>query len=193
MRRVIILVLLLHSPLSAADRPDIVLADFEGDTYPDGWKTTGTAFGKGPAKGTLPNQMPVSGHLGKGLVNSFAGGDGSTGTLTSPAFKIERKYLNFLVGGGKHAKTCVNLLVEGKVVRTATGPNDKPGGTERLDWHAWDVGEFEGKEAVIEIVDGETGGWGHINADHFIQSDVKKQNEPVRRTITVEKQYLHLP
>ena len=57
------------------DRPDILLADFEGDAYPDGWKTTGTAFGKGPAKGTLPGQMAVSGFLGKGLVNSFAGGD----------------------------------------------------------------------------------------------------------------------
>ena len=37
----------------------------------------------------------------------------------------------------------------GKVVRTATGPNDKPGGTEQLDWHSWDVAEFEGKDAVI--------------------------------------------
>src|SRR5262245_56037754 len=146
---------------TAADRPDIVVADFEGDAYPDGWKTTGTAFGKGPAKGTLPNQMPVSGFLGKGLVNSYLGGDGSTGTLASPAFKLERKYLNFLVGGGKHAKTRVDLLVGGKVVRTATGPNDKPGGTERLDWHSWDVVAFEGQDAVVEIVDGETGGWGH--------------------------------
>src|SRR6476469_2483687 len=104
------LLLLLAGTALAADHPDILIADFEGDAYPDGWKTTGTAFGKGPARGTLPNQMTVTGFLGKGLVNSFNGGDASTGTLTSPAFKVERKYLNFLVGGGKHEKTCVNLL-----------------------------------------------------------------------------------
>jgi hypothetical protein len=45
----------------AGDRPDVLIADFESESYGEGWKTTGTAFGKGPAKGTLPNQMPVSG------------------------------------------------------------------------------------------------------------------------------------
>src|SRR5262245_42234618 len=119
LRNALPLLALFCGTASAADREDILLADFEGDTYGIGWKTTGTAFGKGPAKGTLPNQMPVSGFLGKGLVNSYLGGDAATGTLTSPAFKVERKYLNFLVGGGKHeGKTCVNLLVCGKVVRT---------------------------------------------------------------------------
>ena len=66
-------------------------------------------------------------------------------------------------------------------MRTATGPNDKPGGSEQLDWHTWDVTKFEGKEAVIEIVDEETGGWGHINVDHIVQSDTKKQAERIAR------------
>ena len=79
--------------LSAA-QPDIVIADFEGETYGE-WKTTGEAFGSGPAHGTLPGQMPVTGFEGKGLVNSFNGGDRSTGTLTSPEFRIERHYLKF--------------------------------------------------------------------------------------------------
>jgi len=194
MKAVLLILVLLCGTATGADRPEITVADFEGDTYPAGWTTTGTAFGKGPAKGTLPNQMPVSGFLGKGLVNSYLGGDGSTGTLTSPPFKIERSYLNFLVGGGKHPKTRVDLFVGSKVVRTATGPNDRPGGGERLDWHTWDVTEFEGKEAIIEIVDGETGGWGHINADHFVQSDAKKQAERITRHLgNVDQQYLHLP
>src|SRR5580704_496760 len=90
----------LQAPaVRADDRPDILVADFEGDDYGD-WKTTGEAFGKRPARGTLPGQMPVTGFKGKGLVNSFNGGDKSTGTLTSPAFKVQRKYFNFLVGGG---------------------------------------------------------------------------------------------
>src|SRR5689334_1832969 len=64
-----------------AGAPDIVIADFEAETYGD-WKTAGDAFGPGPARGTLPNQMAVTGYQGKGLVNSFYHGDNSTGTLT---------------------------------------------------------------------------------------------------------------
>jgi fructan beta-fructosidase len=185
--------LLLAGPLAAAEREDILVADFEGDDY-GAWKATGEAFGRGPARGTLPNQMPVSGFRGKGLVNSFNGGDATTGTLTSPPFKVERKYLNFLVGGGKHpGQTCVILLVGGKVVRTATGPNDQAGGSERLDWHTWDVGEYAGKEAVIEIVDSHTGGWGHVNVDHIVQGDKRLQAEPAGREVAVKARYLHLP
>ncbi len=96
----------------AAD--DKVVADFEGAAYPAGWVTTGTAFGTGPAQGTLPGQQRVGGFAGHGLVDSYLGGDGSTGTLTSPPFTLERDYLNLLVGGGNHpGKTCVNLLVDG--------------------------------------------------------------------------------
>jgi hypothetical protein len=147
---------------------DLVLADFEGETY-GAWKATGDCFGAGPARGTLPNQMGVSGFLGKGLVNTYLGGDGAQGTLASPPFKVERKFLRFLVGGGRHPETCrVDLLVDGKVVRTATGRNE-----ERLAWHAWDVGEFAGREARIEIVDRAAGGWGHINIDQVVLTDAE--------------------
>jgi fructan beta-fructosidase len=185
----------LLAAASAGQPPDddILIADFEGKDYGD-WKVTGTAFGPGPARGTLPGQMPVSGYLGQGLVNSFFGGDAATGTLTSPPFKVQRKYINFLVGGGKHPdQTCINLLVGGKRVRTATGPNDKPGGSEQLDWHTWDVGDFIGKEAVIEIVDHHTGGWGHINVDHIVQSNRRKMAGPIQLKLMIDKRYLHLP
>lgn len=177
------------------DRPDLLIEDFEGNSYGK-WTTTGTAFGARPARGTLPNQMAVTGYLGKGLVNSFHGGDGSTGTLTSPAIKVERNYINFLIGGGKYpGKTCINLLSEGNVVRTATGPNDQPGGSEELDWHSWNVTELLGKSVVIEIVDNHTGGWGHINVDHIIQSDKAKDSAQVnvQREIEIKDRYLLLP
>ncbi len=57
-------------PAVAADRPDVIVADFEGDTY-DNWMAEGEAFGSGPAHGTLPGQMAVTGFLGRGLANSF--------------------------------------------------------------------------------------------------------------------------
>jgi fructan beta-fructosidase len=176
----------------AADRKDILIEDFEGETYGK-WKVTGEAFGKGPARGTLPGQMHVTGYLGKGLVNSFYKGDRSTGTLTSPAFKVERRYINFLIGGGGHAgKTCMNLLHDGKVVRTATGPNTEPGGSEHLDWFTWDVADLAGKSVVLQIVDDHTGGWGHINVDHIVQSDQAKAS-PAHRELLIRNRYLHLP
>jgi fructan beta-fructosidase len=178
---------------AAADRPELIVADFEGDTYA-GWSAVGEALGTGPARGALPGQMAVSGFLGRGLANSFVNGDGSTGTLTSPKFRIERPYLNFLIGGGKHAgTTCLDLLIDGKVVRTATGPNDKPGGSEQLDWAAWDVRELHGKTASLRIVDHETGGWGHINIDQIVQSDVRQGVQPARRALMANAHYLHLP
>ncbi len=180
-----------------AQRPDILVEDFEGANYGD-WKVTGTAFGNGPAHGTLPNQMPVDGFHGNGLVNSYNGGDGSTGTLTSTPFKIERKYLQFLIGGGGwDAKTYLDLLLDGKVVRTATGPNTQPGGSEHLQAAQWDVGDLTGKEVVLQIVDDATGGWGHISVDQIVQSD-QRIDAPimffnVTREINIEKPYLNFP
>lgn len=144
-----------------------LFADFEEGNYGN-WTTTGTAFGSGPAQGTRPNQNAVSGYLGSGLVNSYNGGDGSTGTLTSPPFTIIRNCINFLVGGGNNpGVTCVNLVINGVVVDTATGNND-----EILRWAGWDVSQWKGQTAQIQIVDNSTAAWGHILADQFMFSDV---------------------
>ena len=155
-------------------RTKIVLADFEGQTYGE-WQTTGDAFGAGPARGTLPDQQAVSGFQGDGLVNTYLGGDAPKGTLTSPAFEITRKYIHFLLGGGNHAnQTCINLLVDDEVVRTATGKAN-----EKLEWRFWDVTELEGKTARIEIVDRHSGGWGHINVDQIELTDRPKEGDTV--------------
>lgn len=176
----------------AAGGDDILVADFEGTDYGD-WKVEGEAFGPGPAAGTLQGQMPVNGYRGKRLVNSFNNGDGSTGMITSPPFTVERRFLFFLIGGGQHpGETSIDLLIDGQVVRTATGPNDKPGGSERLTWQSWDVSEFMNKQAVVRIVDKSTVGWGHINIDHIIQCDAPPVKELVLR-LKISKRYLNLP
>lgn len=131
----------------------------------DAKENPGPAFGRKPSTGTADGQQAVSGFLGQGLVNTFDPfGDGLTGRLTSPEFKLNHNYIQFLVGGGGHAgQTCINLLIDGKVVRTAVGRN-----TEKLEWTTWDVAEFKGKQAKIEIVDENTEGWGHILVDQII-------------------------
>ncbi len=187
--------LALVATLHAAEPTEIIIADFEGTNYGN-WKATGEAFGSAPARGTLPGQMKVDGFQGKGLVNSFVVGDKSTGTLTSPSFKVERKFIQFLIGGGKQeGKTCLNLLLDGKIVRTATGPNDKSGGSEHLDWQAWDVSDLAGKTVTLEIVDQATGGWGHVSVDQIVQTDRKLPGLLVdaKREFTIAKRYLNLP
>ena len=57
-------------------------------------------------------------------------------------------------------------MVDGHVVRSATGRDD-----ETLSMATLDLAEFVGKDARIRIVDDDTGGWGHVNADHFVFSD----------------------
>jgi fructan beta-fructosidase len=182
---------LLTSSFAFSD-DDILIADFEGPDY-GAWVVEGTAFGYGPAQGTLPNQMTVSGYEGKGLVNSFFGGDGTTGKLTSPAFRLERPYLSFLIGGGGGDGLAINLLVDGEVVRSAKGPNIRPGGSEQLEWMSWDIADWLGKEAKIEIVDEATGGWGHINVDHSVLTNQKKTLVEKDRTILVDQEFVLFP
>lgn len=199
-RKTVLLLLVaieLGTFLGFGQRTDIVVQDFEGSDYST-WAVVGSAFGAAPAHGTLPGQMTVDGYKGRGLVNSFNGGDGATGKLTSQALRVERKYIQFLIGGGGwEGQTCMNLISGGKVVRTATGPNVDPGGSERLQPAQWDVSELLGKEVSLEIVDAATGGWGHINVDHIVQSDTPINAPIIHRNVTrdvrIEKPYLNFP
>lgn len=189
----------LMAEIAMAD--DIVIADFEGDNYGD-WKVEGEAFGKRPAQANArPPNNKVTGHQGKGLVNTFLNGDKPTGKLTSPPFAIERKFINFYIGAGAHEdRTCMNLLVDSQLVRSSTGPATKDDrAQEILVATSWDVMKLAGKQAVIEIVDNHSGGWGHIDVDHIVQSD-EALSKPARivrvevsKTLTVDATHLLVP
>jgi uncharacterized protein (DUF608 family) len=160
-------------PEGSPERAPIVFADFEGSGYGD-WRVEGDAFGTSPARGTMENQNPVSGFEGEGLVNTYLEGDEPRGRMTSPPFIVERPWIGFLVGGGAHeGRTCMNLVVDGEVLRTATGLN-----TERLEPHNWNVEDLLGREAHLEIVDEESGGWGHINIDQIEFRDSPREIDP---------------
>lgn len=152
---------------SSGPPPGTVFADFEGETFGTGWTATGDFVGAGTSKANLPGQ------LGTGVLDTCVGPcDPAMGTITSPTFTIEHDYINFLLAGGNHPMsgpepTAINLIVDGKQVATATGPNG-PG----MDWVAWDTKALQGKQAQIQIVDQRTADWGHIMVDHIVFSDV---------------------
>ena len=149
----------------AADPSDRLLADFEHG-IPDGWTSTGTAFGR--ADGVGAGQSQVSGWLGNGYLTSWgANGDGATGTVTSEPFTIDRSTLAFMIAGGRHTdQEAVRLVVAGQVVATATG-ND----SEQFSWVHWDVSEWAGQQAQLEVVDSLQAGWAHVMVDQVLLTD----------------------
>jgi levanase len=123
-----------------------VLNDFEGTDYGD-WTTTGAAFGSGPV-----NDPPdVTGRHGLQVVDSFGGSDAAKGTLTSPAFTISQRYINFLIAGGSHPH----------VVGGSDGPPpgttfaDFEGATYGDGWTA--TGDFVGEGPSTESLPGQLG------------------------------------
>ena len=59
----------------------------------------------------------MTGFIGTGFVDSFNNVDAGTGTLTSPAFTVTQRYLNFLVGGGNHPHVPGTVLEPADPVR----------------------------------------------------------------------------
>ena len=117
-----------------------MLFDFERGI--DEWKIEGDAFINCPT-----DELGANGREGYRCIKSDPVG---VGKITSPEFVISKDYINFLVGGGYFpGDECVNLLVDGKIVRTQTGNS----GNAHVNWVGWDVRDLWGKKAVIEIVD----------------------------------------
>ncbi|GAB3875781.1 hypothetical protein GCM10029964_020890 [Kibdelosporangium lantanae] len=160
---------------TTSDSTDIVFEDWESGTY-DGWTVTGDAFGAGPVtEAELPATMRRFGDLlvsGTRFVTSydFRGGgnpDSYQGTLTSREFAVERRYVAVGIGGGRQPGTaCVEVLVDGAVVASATGRDSEPMVAVMLD-----VGAYLGRTARIRIADRATGSWGHVNCDWIVFTD----------------------
>ncbi|UKA59311.1 glycoside hydrolase family 32 protein [Arthrobacter sp. FW306-2-2C-D06B] len=148
-------------------RPSDVFADFEGATWGAGWTASGSYVGQGPTAESLPNQ------LGSKVLDTYVGGgDAATGAITSPTFTITRDYIDFLIAGGNHpwgqsGAAAVNLLVNGQVVRTATGQN-----SSTMSNVNWDVHTLVGQKAQIQVIDHATGSWGHLMVDQIVFSSM---------------------
>jgi len=141
--------------------------DFEDGTLKD-WMATGNAFDKQPIKGDTvsPRRADMrSNHHGNYWIGTFeVAGDKPQGTLTSTPFKVTHPYAAFLVGGGAHAGTRVELVRADnqQIIFKTSGYNG-----ENLRAVVADLQPVQGKEILIRLVDEESGGWGHINFDDF--------------------------
>ena len=152
-------------PLGADGKP--LNLDFETGTLKD-WTATGEAFKDQPIKGDTVKARRAdmqSKHQG----NYWLGGyekhlDKPQGTLTSVAFKVTHPWCSFLVAGGPHLTTCVELVRKetSEVFYRVSGTE-----TETLARVAVDLQKLRDKEIFIRVVDKHSGHWGHINFDDF--------------------------
>lgn len=183
--RILILILLLNESIAAAEQPLFENADFEAGSL-QGWTVEGEAFRHQPTQGDNPRarNREASQHDGEYWIGGFERYDGrsgrpgdvfqddATGTLTSPAFTVSRRYLNFLIGGGhRPGEAGVKFLCGGKEVDLATGLD-----SESMVMSSHDLSEFVGQTARIVVYDQATGGWGHVNVDSFTASDEPPQD-----------------
>ena len=155
----------------AATRADGKALDlgFESGTL-DGWAATGDAFtGLPVATDVVVNRKPsdASNAAGKHWVGTYepTRSDATRGTLTSEPFTITNPWASFLVGGGAHAETRVELVddASGEVFHQARGGN-----VERMRREVVDLTGRQGRRMRIRVVDDRVGDWGHVNFDDFV-------------------------
>lgn len=158
--------------ITGAGLPGTVFADFE-QGLPAGWQVAGASPIKADTE--LGRERPT-GYIGTEVLSTAAVNgelaDGATVTITSPPFVIEHTAINFLVAGGGDPTAQVNLIVGGTVVRSAYGNN-----TPYMHWISWDVSEFKGAEAQLEIVDTSTSADDRpLALDHVVFGDVPMES-----------------
>jgi putative membrane-bound dehydrogenase-like protein len=170
--------LALAGALSAADPVGIqpvgqdgkpLNLDFEDGNLKD-WTATGNAFDKQPIKGDTVSKRRndmKSDHHGQYWIGSFEVlADEGIGTLTSVPFKITHPWGSFLVAGGPHPATKVEIVVkDGASERTIFRASGQE--TEDLRRATVNLTPYVGKQMFIRIVDQQKGHWGHINFDDF--------------------------
>ncbi len=188
--------------LFSCSQPEIPVADFEGSDYGD-WIVEGDVFGKAPVKLDLTRQKRVFppqqwielnrnklSFIKQGFVSTANANPQSTGILSSPKIKVLRRYLVFLYTSGEFPKKVgVNIILDGKVVKSITGNN-----SSGLEWRYFDLKEFKNKEIQIQLQITEAVDVRRriLQADHFYFSNTIPLTEKAVE-LQIKGKYVNLP
>lgn len=200
----------LNNPgeLAVGDDGQPLNLNFEDGTLKD-WTATGQAFEGQPIKGEIDPKRPFgegkkADHTGQHWIGTYEKLlDKPKGTLTSKSFKVTQPWASFLIAGGKHKETRVELVLaadpadkesKDKIIHTSHGVD-----TESLRPVIVDLKAHVGKTIFIRLVDDHVGGWGHINFDDFRFHKAKPKfrepapaaNAPIVNAPALEQLYPH--
>ncbi len=176
---------------ATASNGRVLNLDFEKGTLED-WTATGNAFEGQPIKGDTvgPRRRGSrSGHQGDYWIGGFEKvQDAPTGTLTSVPFVVRHPFATFLMNGGSHESTRVELVRQdsGRVCYMINGQDD-----EEMRQIVVDLRGHMGKEIFIRLVDEHKGGWGHVNFDHFRFQDIRPTRPTPGMLQLVADEYPH--
>ena len=152
-------------PVGSDGRP--LNLDFETGTLKD-WTAGGKAFADQPIRGDTVHPRrgdSKSNHQGDFWIGGFEKhADGPMGSLTSASFRITHPWASFLIGGGSHRSTSLEIVLKssGEIIHSAAGHNH-----ENLERQVVDLNNYQDKEIFLRLIDKESGGWGHVNFDNF--------------------------
>lgn len=158
------------------------------------WFATGDAWKGQPIKGEIDPTRPFgegkkSRHTGEHWIGGYELlRDTPVGVLTSVPFKVTKPFASFLLGGGSHSQTRVELArwdgaeptdaqsnrpdtdyrPDGKTFFKVSGTN-----REEMQPVVVDLRSRIGQWIFIRIVDEHRGGWGHVNFDDFRLHDAR--------------------
>ncbi len=146
-------------------KKDRIFESFESSSYTS-WEVQGQAFDSPLCIENISDSLLIKSVEGDYLACSLNSNKAFIlGKLISPIFRIKHRYIDFKIGGGNHpTRSCINLIIDNKVVRSQHGFN-----LPYLQSASWDVSDFIGQKASIEIVDAHK--YYHIMVDDIIFSN----------------------
>ncbi len=154
-------------PASGSEKPTLHFDFEDGDLQGFVRLPDGNLGGEAYASAEKSHSADLENQHGRYMLSTlFKEGkksDGYTGIYESPVFVLEKEDVSFLVEGGKHGGTRIEIrTTDGEELFRAHGKNNV-----RLRRVRWDASNAVGRKLVVRVVDHETGGWGHISFDDF--------------------------
>lgn len=173
-------------PTDEAGRP--LNLGFETGDLTDWRIVRGDAFAGQPIAGdtvSVRRGDMTSNHAGRFWLGGFERhGDAPRGVIESAAFRVTHPYATFLIAGGAHRETRVELVDahRDEVIFTAFGDE-----SEVLKPVAVDLRPHQRRLVKLRVIDDHSGHWGHINYDDFRFHD----QPPVVPKRLTRDQYAH--
>jgi hypothetical protein len=115
--------------------------------------------------------------------------DTHVASITTPPFEIKLDYITFLLSGGNSpGVACANLLVDGKILRTATGRD-----RDTLEWVAFGVEDLKGRTAQFQLLDAGRAANEYVTVDCVCQSaDTRDAVRVIRDVPQARKTISHI-